>query len=219
MKNPGVVQVAAFHSFLFTVNAILSSADASTTRRTIVTRFAPGFVPARPSNVPHNHNRQRRMRHLDTSHRKVIAPKYLRPSSNLFIRPQENLIAGLCEISFAFSLGVLWSEYSIILTGCGPINFSDSLERICYQGVIASAGVALFLRIVTNGKSLEMVAQNTFGPLQDSTLIQLRFLEVANTLAVLGAFLALGFQEYRGTAMDGLSGIDVDMCDAIRSLG
>ena len=72
----------------------------------------------------------------------------------LHARPQDNLVAGIAEIGFAFSLGVLWSEYSVILTGCGPLNFSDTLERICYQGVIVVAGIALFNRIVT-GKSLE----------------------------------------------------------------
>jgi hypothetical protein len=54
--------------------------------------------------------------------------------------------------------------------------------------------------------------------MQRSTLIQVRVAEVASALAVLGAFLALGLQEHRGTNIDGLSGIDIDMCRAIRDI-
>jgi len=49
-------------------------------------------------------------------------------------------------------------------------------------------------------------------------LIQVRIAEYASVVAVLGAFVALGFQEMRGSNMDGLSGIDVSMCRAIRDL-
>jgi hypothetical protein len=90
----------------------------------------------------------------------------------LYAQPQDNLVSGIAEISFAFSLGVLWSEYSIILTGCGPPNFSNTLERICYQGVIVSSGLALFNCIVTSGKSLETTSEEFFGPLENLTLWQ-----------------------------------------------
>ena len=63
----------------------------------------------------------------------------------------DNLVSGLAEISIGFSVGVLWSEFAVITTGCGPLNFSDILERICYQGVILTAGLSLFTRIVTIG--------------------------------------------------------------------
>jgi hypothetical protein len=131
---------------------------------------------------------------------------------------QDNLVSGLAEISFAFSLGVLWSEFSIIQTGCGPLDFSDTLERICYQGVIASSGIAVFNRIVTRG-SLKDTSEEFFGPLEDSTLWQVQAAEYSSALAVLGAFAALGVQTYiRGANMDGLSGIDVELCRAIRDL-
>lgn len=139
-------------------------------------------------------------------------------------RPQDNLVAGMSEISFAFSLGVLWSEYCIIMTGCGPTHFSDTLERICYQGVLVSAGIALFLRIVTGGAPLEetadsIILNNDGVPLAESTRIQVRIAEWSSALAVLGAIVALGYQTYvRGANMEGLSGIDVSMCRAIQSL-
>lgn len=142
-----------------------------------------------------------------------------RPNSSLYSRPEDNLVSGVAEISFACSLGVLWSEYSIISTGCGPANFSDALERICYQGVIASAGVALFLRIVTGGDSLETTVENALYPLEGPTLIQVRIAEYFSALSVLGAFVSLGYQSYvRGANMEGLSGIDVSMCRAIQDL-
>ena len=132
-------------------------------------------------------------------------------------RPQDNLVAGIAEIGFAFSLGVLWSEYSVILTGCGPLNFSDTLERICYQGVIVVAGIALFNRIVT-GKSLEYSSEEFFGPLESFTLFQVKVVELTSALAVIGAFIAIGFQLTNGEKMDGLSGIDIEMCRALRDL-
>jgi hypothetical protein len=117
-----------------------------------------------------------------------------------------------------FSIGVLYSEYFIILTGCGPPNFTDTLERICYQGVIVYAGLALFNRIVTQFASggLDNAVDNLFGPLQESTLWQVRVAEYLSAAAVLGAFVALQVQYSKGASMDGLSGIDVNMCRAIR---
>eukprot|EP00980_Cylindrotheca_fusiformis_P029041 scaffold22701_cov123-Cylindrotheca_fusiformis.AAC.20 len=140
-----------------------------------------------------------------------------RKIGHLSARPQDNLIAGVSEIGLGFSLGVLWSEYSIIMTGCGPLNFSDTLERICYQGVIVLAGTALFNRIVT-GNGLDTSANEFFGPLEDFTLFQVRWAEYAASLAAVGAFAALGFQYSRDANMDGLSGIDVAMCRALRDL-
>lgn len=127
----------------------------------------------------------------------------------------------MSEISFACSLGVLWSEYCILWTGCGPVQFSDTLERLCYQGVIVSAGLAWFLRIVTGdgGTSLAETAENWYGPLQDATLVQIRIAELTSALAVVGAVAVLGYQTYvRGATMEGLSGIDVSMCRAIQAL-
>lgn len=133
-------------------------------------------------------------------------------------RPQNSLVAGLAEIAFGFSLGVLWSEYSILLTGCGPLHFSDALERVCYQGTVAAAGAALFHRIVAGGRGLDESAVVCFGPLEDFTLVQVRAAECASAVAVLGAFVALAAQYARGANMDGLSGIDVSLCRALRDL-
>lgn len=132
-----------------------------------------------------------------------------------YFRPQDNLFSGIAEIGMGFSVGVLYSEYSIIMTGCGPLNFSDTLERICYQGVIVYAGLALFNRIVTQ-LSLEETVDNMFGPLQPSTLWQVRVAEYLSAAAVVGAIIALQLQYTKGVSMDGLSGIDVNMCRAIR---
>lgn len=43
-------------------------------------------------------------------------------------------------------------------------------------------------------------------------------MEWASVLAVVGAVVSLGVQYGRGAVMDGLSGIDVGMCRAIRDL-
>jgi len=84
--------------------------------------------------------------------------------------------------------------------------------------MIVLAGVALFNRIVTSGKGLDASAVDYFGELEEGTLVQVRGAEYASALAVLGAFVALGFQYGRGVNMDGLSGIDIDLCRALRDL-
>ena len=134
-----------------------------------------------------------------------------------YYRPQDSLFSGIAEIGMGFSIGVLYSEYFIIMTGCGAPNFGDTLERICYQGVIVFAGLALFNRIVTQFRSsLGDTVNDIFGPLQTSTIWQVRVAEYLSAIAVLGAFVALQIQYSKDVSMDGLSGIDINMCRAIR---
>merc|ERR1719491_71484 len=42
-----------------------------------------------------------------------------------YFRPQDNLFSGIAELGTGFSIGVLYSEYSIIMTGCGPPDLSE----------------------------------------------------------------------------------------------
>ena len=132
-------------------------------------------------------------------------------------RPQDSLFSGIAEFGIGCSIGVLYSESFIIMTGCGPLNFSDTLERISYQGVIVFAGLALFNRIVTQFNfSLGETINDQFGPLQKSTLLQVTVAEFLSAIAVVGAIVALEVQSNKGVSMDGLSGIDINMCRAIR---
>ena len=141
-------------------------------------------------------------------------------------RPQDSFFSGVAEIGIAFALGVVYSEYWIIRTGCGPPNFNDTLERICYQGVLIYAGLALFHRIVSstggtssNGwrsRSVRETMEEEFGPLLSTTLWQMEIAEYSSALAVLGAVVALVFQYNNNVSMDGFSGIDTNMCRAIR---
>jgi hypothetical protein len=134
-----------------------------------------------------------------------------------YYRPQDSLFSGIAEIGMGCSIGVLYSEFFIIMTGCGPPNFSDSIERISYQGVIVLAGLTLFNRIVTQFNfSLGETINDQFGPLQKSTLLQVNVAEFPSVIAVLGAIVALEVQSNNGVSMDGLSGIDINMCRAIR---
>ena len=55
--------------------------------------------------------------------------------------------------SLLSSVGTLWSEYSVMTTGCGPFQLPDSLKRGCYLGTLVVAGLSVFMRIVT-GKSM-----------------------------------------------------------------
>jgi hypothetical protein len=96
-------------------------------------------------------------------------------------------------------------------TGCGPLNFSDTLERICYQGVLVAAGMALFRRIVTQD-DLAATCSEYFGELLEWTIVQVRLSEFLLLLAVVGAFVALAVQYASGAQMDGMSGIDIQLC-------
>ena len=141
--------------------------------------------------------------------------------SALSLARYDNLVSGVAEISIGFSIGVLWSEYAVITTACGPLNFSDTLERICYQGVIIAAGLSLFTRIVTlGGQDLTTyVCEDYFGgTLAEATVLQVRAAEWLSILAVVGAFVSLGFQIANGEQMDGLSGINTELCRAVRDL-
>jgi hypothetical protein len=134
-----------------------------------------------------------------------------------YYRPQDSLFSGIAEIGMGCSIGVLYSEFFIIMTGCGPPDFSDTLERISYQGVIVFAGLTLFNRIVTQFSfSLGETINDQFGPLQKSTLLQVNVAEFLSAIAVVGAIVALEVQSNNGVSIDGLSGIDINMCRAIR---
>jgi hypothetical protein len=135
---------------------------------------------------------------------------------------QDSLVAGVAEISMVCSLGVLVSEYYVMTTGCGPLNLyfteiTDAIERICYLGVIAAAGTALFLRIVTR-VDLATTCSDYFGELLKSTMVQVKISEYLSFVAVVGAFGALAVQSASGAQMDGMSGVDVELCRAIRDL-
>ena len=58
------------------------------------------------------------------------------------------------------SICTLWSEYSVLHTGCGPKSLSDALERGSYLGVLVVAGLSVFVRIVSEGQSLSNVYKN-----------------------------------------------------------
>ena len=136
----------------------------------------------------------------------------------LMMSPRDNnLVAGIAEISMGFSVGVLYSEMSILSSGCGPMNFSDTLERICYEGVILFAGSSIFSRIAFQ-KDLVRLTEDYFPYLEPFTLAQVRFAEILSLLGVIGAFAALFLQIYNGEQLDGLSGINIEMCRALRDL-
>lgn len=153
--------------------------------------------------------------------RDVIISRQKLRNSQLDLSRYDNLISGVAEISMGMSIGTLWSEFAVIVTGCGPIQMSDFLERFCYEGVIAVSCAIIFMKIVT-GKSLTELSDEYFDGLlrlEDSTLLQVSIAEALTFLAIVGAFVALGSQILNGVDMNGLSGIDIEMCRAVRSLG
>ncbi|KAL7486902.1 hypothetical protein ACHAW6_012507 [Cyclotella cf. meneghiniana] len=136
------------------------------------------------------------------------------------------VISAACMVSIASSLVTLWSEYSIITTGCGPPQLSDLVERGCYLGTLVIAGLSVFTRIVTGLDVAttmkdyvnDGLKKNSRDGIDHFNFLQIQLAESMSLSVVFGAFLALGIQQYNGEKMDGLSGINVDMCRALQSL-
>ena len=82
------------------------------------------------------------------------------------------------------------------------------------------AGSSVFARIVTGGSGLAIaISGNGIANENSNTNIvlqQIRLAEWLSLLAIAGAFVALGSQTINGGQMDGMSGINVDMCRAIQ---
>ncbi|KAL7542702.1 hypothetical protein ACHAXR_011995 [Thalassiosira sp. AJA248-18] len=112
------------------------------------------------------------------------------------------------------------------MTGCGPRLLPDAVERGCYLGVLVIAGSSVFIRIVTGGNGLAVVIGNvgmksddgSSSANDDNLVLQIKLVEWLSLLAVAGAFVALGSQTINGEQMDGLSGINEDMCREIQQL-
>ena len=127
-------------------------------------------------------------------------------------------------IGIMSSCGTLWSEFAVMVTGCGPLQLPDAVERGCYLGTLTFAGLSVFTRIVSGqgiSASLGRVEIRDIELGDDevivfSPLFWLQIAEVASLIGVLMAFVALGMQEFKGEKMDGLSGINIDMCRAIQ---
>lgn len=131
-------------------------------------------------------------------------------SSNLFVV----VTAVFSMLTVLAATGVLWSEFAVIRTGCGPTNLSDDTERAFYVVVLVVASLSVFSRIVA-GRSLEQLARLSWED-KEGLFFPIRVAEGITTVAVLGVFAALGSQIVHGERMDGMSGINVDMCKAIQ---
>jgi len=163
--------------------------------------------------VPFFQQKQQQQPNTITHHSKSLS------STKLYYSRYDSLVAGIAEISLGTSIGVLYSEFAVITTGCGPLQLSDGLERFCYQAVIVFAGLSVFTRIAFQQNLLSWT-QDTFGDSVEEplTYYQVQWAEWLSLMSVLGAFVALGIQIYNGQRLDGLSGIDVQMCRALREL-
>jgi len=134
------------------------------------------------------------------------------------------LTSAIAILGLVSSVGTLWSEYSVIITGCGPQQLSDSLERGCYLGTLVIAGLSVFVRIVTGNGIDFILAQLVSGGKRKYCgkksfrwPSQLQITEILSLIAVLMALVTLGVQEFNGEQMDGLSGINIEMCRAIQA--
>jgi len=73
------------------------------------------------------------------------------------------------------------------------------------------------LRIVTgSGLADAIINIQDEDDNKDISLQLFRSVEYLSLIAVLGAFVSLGSQTFNGEQMDGMSGINVEMCKAIQ---
>lgn len=100
---------------------------------------------------------------------------------------------------------VSWSEASVIATGCGQLALADWLERSAYGVVLVVAGSCWFCRLAF-GQSLATITRFR------GALLAFLAAEALSYLSVVGALVALASQVLNGSQMDGLSGIDIEMC-------
>eukprot|EP00529_Nitzschia_sp_RCC80_P026559 CAMPEP_0113454672 /NCGR_PEP_ID=MMETSP0014_2-20120614/7983_1 /TAXON_ID=2857 /ORGANISM="Nitzschia sp." /LENGTH=281 /DNA_ID=CAMNT_0000346083 /DNA_START=168 /DNA_END=1014 /DNA_ORIENTATION=- /assembly_acc=CAM_ASM_000159 len=218
---------------------VVSSSSSSSTSLSLLGSDDVDLISA--TNIPCLYNHKIRHHH---QHQHKFQQKHTKHTT-LFdsYRPYDNLFSGLAEISLGCSIGVLWSEISIALTGCGPSNLSDTLKGsvICLFNRVVSTATSFLIsggesssssssdssglsssivnEFLSASNSLGSLAEEQYGPLQSLTTIQIQAAEFLSVLAVFGSVLVLGLQYYvRGTTMDGLSGIDIDLCRAIQDL-
>ena len=118
--------------------------------------------------------------------------------------------------SASASICTLWSEFSVLTTGCGPRSLPDALERGCYLSVLVVAGLSVFVRIVSGGQNLSEIYKSNTSESDMNYNLYVNLVEKLSLLAVLGAFAALAAQSMNGEQMDGLSGINVEMCRALQ---
>ena len=131
----------------------------------------------------------------------------------------DNLLLPTAAFLFAStfaSICTIWSEFSVLISGCGPKHLPDAIERNSYLGVIVVAGSSVFVRIVSGGKSLSQIYADNTSKSDMNYSLYVNFVENLSFLAVVGAFVALAAQSMNGERMDGLSGVNIDMCRAIQ---
>ena len=137
-------------------------------------------------------------------------------STILYSRPSDEIVVtGSSVATIVSSMLVMWSEYSVVRTGCGPFALADWLEESSYYLVLVFASLWIWNTIL--GKVMPGFSILLFEEKYMENLV-LRAALWSSSAAVVGAFLALGFQYIRGANMDAYTGIDVEYCKALRDL-
>lgn len=117
--------------------------------------------------------------------------------------------------SFLFSTStvvVLWSESSIYLSSCGPLQLPDIIERTAYWMVLLVACIFWFCRVAFQQSLVDTLQAQRKISLSTTSSNLVRLAEAMAFVAVLGAIVALSHQILMGAKMDGLSGIDEELC-------
>jgi hypothetical protein len=116
-------------------------------------------------------------------------------------------------VSYASTAVVAWSEASVYLSGCGPLQLPDVIERSSYLVVLLVASFFWFDRIAFQNDLKNGICTQ----LSPGTIKLITLTEALAYAVVLSAVLVLANQVLSGAKMDGMSGIDLELCKTRRA--
>lgn len=129
---------------------------------------------------------------------------------------------GVSIIGIFTSLVLLWSEYSIVTTRCGPSLLPDVVERSSYISIFILASGSNLSRIIF-GSSLNnlLFGEDIYCERNSSIVLQKKVFGIMEAMVITSVFLTfavLAYQCLNGDAFSpsaGMSGINVQWCKLV----
>lgn len=206
-----------FLAVIVVIAVLASSATALLPRPPCLRAHRPA-LPSESCGVIRDHTP--RLRPLSSRHRRV------QKGNSPCARNEDNsgdeialLLFGSTGVIGSISAAlVLWSEVSVAMTRCGPINLPDWLERSAYLANFAVVAASILARIILGTSLTEFLSSRQPAGARAGSTTGLALLAVAeyfSLVVLLGAVAVVAVQVGNGDALAegaGLSGIDVNRC-------
>ena len=129
---------------------------------------------------------------------------------------------GVSIIGIFTSLVLLWSEYSIVTTRCGPPLLPDAVEKSSYISIFILASGSNLSRIIF-GSSLNnlLFGEDIYCERNSSIVLQKKVFGIMEAMVITSVFLTfavLAYQCLNGDAFSpssGMTGINVQWCKLV----